>query len=980
MLARISGGNSGIADYLKDGLKADRHYTRDELDIREPIFGDLDITDTIIDTIRNNGQERYLHITLGFRESELPTEQVREITKEYVSHLMNAYDDEEFNFYAELHLPKLKRIYNSETNSFEDRLPHVHIVIPKINLKSGGRLNPSGDLNSNVLYFEAFQESINRKYNLASPKDNVRSSVINHKQNALGKYTSQFSGLKSESAKVKEGLIDLVKDHDYTSFKSKLSELGDVKVRNEGKDNEYLAFKASGAKNFTNLREPCFSKSFLDTGKVKLSDKEISQNIEQWRNFKSLEIKHIYDASKNVRNAYKDCKTDAEKADFLKSRIEHFNKKHQINLEEDNSNVNLSRKGNNKRSFTEFGRGAKPSQSNGVHSLQSLHERTLVHKQERTLLLLQGNERTHLHANTGRTDVLDGLRRATPRATRGIATSPVSYMLNNESQSHIYSDIDRFNKQLPSERVIDFCTKTYLIKDAYPSKSKTGEPRIRVDNRNYSNSDYLTKNIGLDWPTASKVLSKLYEEHANNKPFDPVSESNLIKSWKDFSDKDHKNDIKALINAVNQEYNEIREDIYAKYKVDTAILKSCPKEDRTYLRAVAIYNRIVALDELKEQFSNSITNAKNSIRPYYSNIEDNDMSIVDKFKAIASSKSKSSSNEPEREIENKKLLSDQLSQNSFSYSIDKNKNLDDADSKLETAVKNAHLDVQNEQLQNGKFKFKDLEIEKIENGADFKINGDVCFRDNSECVSFPDEIDKDKIALGLEYSIRKYGSSLEVNGSPEFKDAVMEVAIEKGFDVSFNDPVMDAKFEALKESNIALDKGDYLADQLQGLDDAISNAKNALDTEQRKSEVRVDVVQELSEKIHALTEDKKGYESKLTEYGTEVGKALEGVPEKLKGNEVFVTAHLRGVEERSEQLLSDSKALERGFHVVVEGESSLSDKAKAIGDKQVIALNLLNESKKLVDEIHNPTNANQVKQGADKNMEDLGADQDDHGM
>lgn len=80
MLARIGGGNGGIVDYLEHGKKQDREYTRDELDKRVILDGDLALTESIINSIPDKGQERYLHITLSFHESEVSDQLLNDVT------------------------------------------------------------------------------------------------------------------------------------------------------------------------------------------------------------------------------------------------------------------------------------------------------------------------------------------------------------------------------------------------------------------------------------------------------------------------------------------------------------------------------------------------------------------------------------------------------------------------------------------------------------------------------------------------------------------------------------------------------------------------------------------------------------------------------------------------------------------------------------------------------------------------------------
>ena len=90
MIVEIGGGNSGIAEYLEKGLKQGRIFSRDELDQRVVLEGDLELTNKIINSIEDNGQERYLHITLSFREDDISNDLLQAVTAEYKSLLMSA--------------------------------------------------------------------------------------------------------------------------------------------------------------------------------------------------------------------------------------------------------------------------------------------------------------------------------------------------------------------------------------------------------------------------------------------------------------------------------------------------------------------------------------------------------------------------------------------------------------------------------------------------------------------------------------------------------------------------------------------------------------------------------------------------------------------------------------------------------------------------------------------------------------------------
>ena len=91
MLIRCRGYNSGIKEYLEEGNKAGRELSRDELDHRMIIDGDLDLTHLVYHGISDKGQDRYLSFTLSFAEDEIPEQTLRDITLEFKRFMMNAY-------------------------------------------------------------------------------------------------------------------------------------------------------------------------------------------------------------------------------------------------------------------------------------------------------------------------------------------------------------------------------------------------------------------------------------------------------------------------------------------------------------------------------------------------------------------------------------------------------------------------------------------------------------------------------------------------------------------------------------------------------------------------------------------------------------------------------------------------------------------------------------------------------------------------
>lgn len=320
MLIRCSGYNAGVQEYLEEGIKNGRDFTRDELDERVILDGDLDVTRKVYESIPDNGQERYLTFTLSFKEDEVSNETLHDITQDFKNYLMTAYSDDEFNFYAETHLPKIKALQDKRTGEFIDRKPHIHIVVPRKNMLSGNEMNPVGKYESNERFFEAFQEKVNQKYNLQSPRDNVRVNPLSA-ADILSRYKGDDFLPKNRA--FKEDLVRTVIDKNIRTtedFYNLVAGHGETKVRNKGKQNEYIAVKLDGDKKFTNLKETIFGKNFIENralSKPPLDKRIIETRLNEWQT-RARELKYISKAGEKLRHKYKQAEP-GERATLLKS-------------------------------------------------------------------------------------------------------------------------------------------------------------------------------------------------------------------------------------------------------------------------------------------------------------------------------------------------------------------------------------------------------------------------------------------------------------------------------------------------------------------------------------------------------------------------------------------------------------------------------------------------------------------------------------
>lgn len=335
---RFGGGKGGLKEYLEEGKKQGREHTRDELDQRLILDGDLELTDKIINSMQTDG-ERYDHLTLSFKESEMTPELLSQVTQDLKKFALGAYAPGELNFYAEAHLPKIRteRKWNSKTKQYEvvQRMIHIHAVIPKLNLLSGTRAAPFEMLSAKyaskdktVDFAQAVQEAINQKYNLASPLDNRRDDFTTTADMLSRLKGDVFTGRNRKHLIMIRNLMIERRIETPEAFKAMLDELGTVTVANRGKDTEYLKIKlnAGGDGKHVRLDSEQFSAEFIRkptaekiafysqrSATQKEADTRMFDNLlDRWYLFRSREIKYLSPSSKLFKDFYAKA-TDAEK-------------------------------------------------------------------------------------------------------------------------------------------------------------------------------------------------------------------------------------------------------------------------------------------------------------------------------------------------------------------------------------------------------------------------------------------------------------------------------------------------------------------------------------------------------------------------------------------------------------------------------------------------------------------------------------------
>lgn len=77
------------------------------------------------------------------------------------------------------------------------------------------------------------------------------------------------------------------------------------------------------------------------------------------------------------------------------------------------------------------------------------------------------------------------------------------------------------------------------------------------------------------------------------------------------------------------------------------------------------------------------------------------------------------------------------------------------------------------------------EVDKKNGDVSYKIDGKKAFTDHGERITFGDGKNIDAIEAGLKMAAQKFGGTVQVNGSAEFKKRALEVAIERGINIKF---------------------------------------------------------------------------------------------------------------------------------------------------------------------------------------------------
>ncbi|WIF74510.1 relaxase (plasmid) [Proteus vulgaris] len=767
MLSRIGGGNSGIVYYLETGQKQGRELGRDDLDYRLCLDGNIEQLDHIIDSIPDKGQERYLHISLSFHENQVNEETLKAVCEEYKTLLMNAYDKDEYCFYAEAHIPKVKNVVDEKTGLLIERKPHIHIVIPEKNLMTGNKLLPTGKVTLNIDKFDTIQEHINNKFNLASPKDGIRVSDQNH-ANVLSRMKGDlFNEAKSDFKNVLISDIEKLNIKTEKEFLNHLSKQGEVKIYNQGKTNQYYGVKLPDESKFTRLKNPLFSKQFIETRTIPLikpTPKQIEKDLSEWCNKTSHEIKHIHPAGEKLRKTYAKL-NDNDKADMLLTLRNQYNERHKIERESrENIHGQLQRGRNSQRSFTPH---SKRTQSRSTpQRLSSLQERNMVYElrgygqrtTQQSNPILPSNERGSIKNEQSGQYHRGGMRRASDSGrARGRITNPIQQSLikleNKPSQNDL-TLMREIRQTINPERFLSYCVSKYNIDPALHKVTfaKDNSPRFAVGKLNLNASDFLTKHLGLSWEDAKIDLLTINESQQKNEPFLSVLSRTPLNREEAKERTLSRESAKKTLTVF---YRDEKKALEFEYRQELKMLFSIKNiQKKEVERGFLMFNHLKDIETL-----NKITQEKRSVvNAIHNHWNPND-------------------------VEQKILLNKMLTERGI-YMTNKIMNADADFSFEKTVARKKQFNEFEEQVQNGK-KLTDLVAHKKDKEVEYlnQKTKQVVFKDTGSHIEAKNTISKNEAAMMLEYAQKKYGGSLRLSGSEAFKETLALAAAEKGMNI-----------------------------------------------------------------------------------------------------------------------------------------------------------------------------------------------------
>lgn len=792
-LIRVTGGNDGIEEYLKNGQKEGRAFSRDELDERVVLDGDLELTNAVIQSIDSEG-ERYLHLTFSLKEDDITAEKLKAISDEIKAFTFSAYRPDEYSFYAEAHLPKIKSYVNSRDGSLVERKPHLHAVIPKVNLLSGQLLDPLGKETQQEKFIDALQEHINNKFGLASPKEHRR-IVFTDASDMIARYKGDlFAG---QNAELRQSILNTMLDReirDYDAFRALVAEHGETRARNAGKPTEYLNVKPAEAGKGVNLKDYVFTREFVELPqeeklrrlatdiqrKYETSDAarrdpdHIAATLREWHEIRAKEVKYINSGNRKFFAEYKAASRE-EKLQILADRESRFYTKHDQEIHHDDAerarayiDEHLERITDNLGAADRHILTARRTAGNLDRAAGRLANRRVGRA---VAAALRGRGRDQGHPENPRfrerrrpVDNVVGQRQAEARERA------------NRASAEELGEFAKIRKNIDARRFLSYLASSHgvIIEKYEIVKGKDGSDRIRCGKRNLNVSDYLTQELNLSFAEAAPILREAYAAqmtgrhervHVRAEPTKSMWQE--FRGWKDQHYKTRGSDWTAQRDSEAKRRAAIKQK-FQHQKADLNARGGLSRAERRAVLSIARMERVRADQALRAQ----IDMERAAIKSRYG------VKPVDLYRVYLQERAQAGDTRALAELRRQRIEPSAKPSKTEAY--------------IASPTPGATPARDAEPLLN-------LSYTVGTNGdVTYQFQGRDVIRDEAGMVRVLDD-DRRVAETALRLAVQKFGPKLTVNGTPEFKRLIVEIAVEKGMRIEFNDPALNALRDRLQK-------------------------------------------------------------------------------------------------------------------------------------------------------------------------------------
>lgn len=507
----------GYKEYMERGTNGDR----DLKDERVPLYGDIELYANDIELYASTGaDEVYRNFVLSFEEDYMPLSHYEEIAKSFIEQATKGYKLSEISAHAELHYPKIKTKIDPKTGETLVRKPHIHVSILKKSFEldvvldlghNGDSKNKSGGRQKE---FNLWRDFIEEKYGLKSMDRKARSKDVSElfpESKTLKNRKEIVSELEYiinnnlEKSKNLDELISNIKDNFF-----------DISIDKKGKETLIDIEKITKSDN---AKTPYISIKFNN----KITEKSDTIRLKG----------ELFGDKTFQKSKEKELDTVEKKNKIIEQKL---GKKQDIQMPKALQEMNLKREEYiNNRTKTARERAEKNNQNLFKEMEKSL--KIPIPKLPKKDRKRERNRKAKIKTfEEKRKQYRDKLKQK-KRQNRVSKSNPIAYRIKQLRQNEQIKNasMDRIKKELDGKYLLEKLQEQYKLDlDQYKYwKNDKGEQRIKVGSRNLNTTDFLTKELSIEWNEAKKILEDTYLQYTNEKIKQiPGSELNMVSANK----------------------------------------------------------------------------------------------------------------------------------------------------------------------------------------------------------------------------------------------------------------------------------------------------------------------------------------------------------------------------------------------------------------------------------------------------------------